>query len=176
MIHLGRQEPNALQAAAAALKRDFLKSLLLRAELVAERWGADSDAADSPLSAGNGGGVLPFPRRASLRWSSSLGVCSHFPALLHVFRDEHELAAQSALEILGCRDAGDVGTTLAFLETEEDSPQQQQQSTRRTRVSTPVSSSASAVATATSSNTSALFIAAAVLLVLVAIIVQRVLL
>ncbi|TYZ62925.1 hypothetical protein PybrP1_003305 [[Pythium] brassicae (nom. inval.)] len=169
---------DAVATAAAALKRDFLKSLLLRAELVAERW---ADAVDAPpmLSAVNGAvGTLAFPRRASLPWSSSLGACSHFPALLHVFRGEHELAVQSALEILSSSgDADAAAGELSFLEAEPVAAPPQQQSKRGSNAARSAPSTATGTPGAASSSTGAvLYIALAVLLALLAIVVQRVLL
>lgn len=164
---------------ASALKRDFLKSLLLRVELVAERWAAmdaDTDAL-APLSAVNGAvGTLPFPRRANLPWSSSLGACSHFPALLHVFSDEHELAAQSALEILGSSvDAAVVANELTFLEAEPVASPPPHQRTSESNATTAASLTMAATPGSASSG-GVLFLALAVLCVLVAIVVQQVLL
>lgn len=177
------QEPNAQEAAITYLKQDFVNSLLLRVELVREKI-ADDDAATGSFALRDGG-EFAFPKRASLPcWPSSLGLCAHFPALLHVFQDEEKtadneqkLAVQNALEILGSKESGSSSevASLAFLES--DSRPQQHNNDSKSNKSNKNKPQQAVATTATAkqgdSNNNMLFIALAVLLVLLAIVAQQ---
>ncbi|GAB9465354.1 Odr-4 protein [Globisporangium polare] len=178
-------EPNAQEAAVAYLKQDFVKSLLLRVELVREKY-TDEDASAAlttgPFGAHNGGGKVAFPKRATLPWSSAMGLCPHFPALLHVFQEEEEggeTAVQNALEILGSASddssSRDSSASFAFLESDS---QQQQNKNKNKRTTKAASAATTSAATATAppiTSNSSLIMALAVLLVFFAIVAQQLL-
>ncbi|KAJ0395062.1 hypothetical protein P43SY_011450 [Pythium insidiosum] len=84
--------------AALYLKRDFVKTLLLRLELLLER-ASEDDTDLRELSALMGGGALSLPRRALLAWPSA--ASSRLELTLHVVSGELDAVLQTATELLG---------------------------------------------------------------------------
>ncbi|KAI9914660.1 hypothetical protein PsorP6_008211 [Peronosclerospora sorghi] len=93
-------EPKANEVAAEFLKRDFVKSLLLRVSMVRERWAECNEVESNAVF--KKGGVIRLARRGLIPWHSAAMFSRHFSATVHVFPDEDvEQAVKIALEILG---------------------------------------------------------------------------
>lgn len=126
------------------------------------------------------GGAIPFPKRCSIAWRSSLGECGHFPALLHIFQeeagggrgnDEQEFAVQNALEILG---GSDSDARVTFLESDSQQQKKSLNASPSKAVKGNASSKETGTAEATTAGTNGALIA--VLCVLLAILAQKLLL
>ncbi|OWZ24620.1 odr-4 protein isoform X2 [Phytophthora megakarya] len=97
---VSQNEPEAKDVAAAYLKRDFAKSLLVRVALARERWAEDDEV--EPNAVFKEGGVIRLAQRGLVPWRSATGPSPHFSAAIHVFPDEDATeAVKNALEILG---------------------------------------------------------------------------
>ncbi|KAF1334934.1 Odr-4 protein, partial [Globisporangium splendens] len=168
--------PNATathEAAIAFLKRDFVKSLLVRAEMICEKWADDAGTLSDAPFVFRDGGAVPFPKRGRIPWRTSLGDCVHFPALLYVLQEESaNEAVQNALEILGGVHEAGGETSVAFLES--DSQQQQQQQQQKKKIPSNADSSHSHKQSAATTTTNGVLKLAVpiVLVVLLAILVQ----
>ncbi|KAG7393925.1 hypothetical protein PHYPSEUDO_000102 [Phytophthora pseudosyringae] len=97
---VSQNEPGANEVAASYLKRDFVKSLLVRVALARERWAEDDKV--EPNVVFEEGGVIRLAQRGLVPWRSASASSPHFSATVHVFPDEDAVkAVKSALEILG---------------------------------------------------------------------------
>ncbi|KAE8911990.1 hypothetical protein PF005_g28062 [Phytophthora fragariae] len=95
-----QNEPEANEVAANYLKRDFVKSLLVRVALARERW-AEGDEVESN-AVFKEGGTIRLAQRGLVPWRSAAVSSPHFSATIHVFPDEDAVkAVKNALEILG---------------------------------------------------------------------------
>ncbi|KAG7399352.1 hypothetical protein PHYBOEH_009154 [Phytophthora boehmeriae] len=100
VAYVSQSEPEAHEVAANFLKRDFVKSVLVRVELARERW-ADDDEVE-PNDVFKEGGVLRLAQRGLVPWRSAAMGSQHFSATIHVFPDDDvDQAVKNALEILG---------------------------------------------------------------------------
>ncbi|KAF4322802.1 hypothetical protein BBO99_00001436 [Phytophthora kernoviae] len=100
VAYVSQSEPEAHEVAANYLKRDFVKSVLVRVELARERW-ADDDEVE-PNDVFKEGGVLRLAQRGLVPWRSAAMLSRHFSATIHVFPDEDvDQAVKNALEIFG---------------------------------------------------------------------------
>ncbi|RLN60246.1 hypothetical protein BBJ28_00001401 [Nothophytophthora sp. Chile5] len=107
---VAQDEPEANEVAVNYLKRDFVKSLLLRVALAREKWAEDDE--------GKTRGTVP--------WQSSVSSSSYFLATIHVFPEDDAVeVVKNALEILGGAEEDDDEAWTAmennsFLVTSED--------------------------------------------------------
>ncbi|TDH65575.1 hypothetical protein CCR75_006713 [Bremia lactucae] len=93
-------ELNAYEMAVKYLKRDFVKSLLIRVDMARERWGENDEV--KPNTVFQKGGVIQFAQRGLVPWRSAAALNTQFMASVHVFADEDaEIAVKNAFEILG---------------------------------------------------------------------------
>ncbi|KAG6597970.1 odr-4 protein [Phytophthora cinnamomi] len=97
---VSQSEPEANEVAANYLKRDFVKSLLVRVALARERWAEDDEV--EPNAVFQEGGTIRLAQRGLVPWRSAAALSPHFSATIHVFPDEDVImAVKNALEILG---------------------------------------------------------------------------
>ncbi|EGZ15851.1 hypothetical protein PHYSODRAFT_360974 [Phytophthora sojae] len=97
---VNQNEPEANEVAANYLKRDFVKSLLVRVALARERWAEDDEV--EPNAVFKEGGTIRLAQRGLVPWRSAAASSPHFSATIHVFPDEDVVqAVKNALEILG---------------------------------------------------------------------------
>ncbi|GLD93687.1 hypothetical protein PINS_up002292 [Pythium insidiosum] len=192
VLHCVALTQNSASDALAALylKRDFVKSLLLRLELLVERASEDdSDLHD--LTALTDGGVLPLPRRALLPWPHDASATSSSARLalsLHVVSDELHSALQTAMELLGVEDsdasdrANPQMESVEWLESASESETPGSDSRGRTMTTTAAASSAASAAApnmqqqhgsvSNGSSTTLLFVLVPVLLLIIALLLQ----
>lgn len=165
--------PRALELATYYLKRDFVKSLVVRLELLLERLSEDT-AAGPALLALRDGGTVALPKRGLMKWCSGatqLTTGQRIQLSLHAFADDDQLhAVQAALEILSAGDelAGadidQVATSLTWLESDSEQP----------RMATPLAQPVvAAPSKASGSSISLLFIAVPLLLLVVAYVLAQ---
>ncbi|ETO76902.1 hypothetical protein F444_07788 [Phytophthora nicotianae P1976] len=110
---VSQSEPEANEVAAKYLKRDFVKSLLVRIALAWERWAEDDEV--EPNEVFKEGGVIRLAQRGLVPWRSTAGLSSHFSAAVHVFPDEDTVkAVENALEILGGASGKDAAAWAAM--------------------------------------------------------------
>ncbi|KAG2790373.1 hypothetical protein JG687_00000365 [Phytophthora cactorum] len=108
-----QSEPEANEVAAKYLKRDFVKSLLVRVALARERWAEDDEV--EPNEVFKEGGVIRLAQRGLVPWHSAAGSSPHFSATIHVFPDEDAVkAVKNALEILGGASSKDAAAWAAM--------------------------------------------------------------
>ncbi|DAZ97985.1 TPA: hypothetical protein N0F65_005143 [Lagenidium giganteum] len=181
-------EADPFQSAVHYLKRDFVKSLRLRMELVLEKW-ADDAVEVAELQQQflfRDGGNVCLPRRAAMTWQSTvLPTSARLTTSLHVFPDDDfPVAVRNALEILGVPGAAtdsaseeddskasqmaDHASSLAFLE-EDPVDHDVAAAARR---GTQHAAAASPPITAVGTSHSTLLLALALLVVIVAIALQ----
>ncbi|CAH0475816.1 unnamed protein product [Peronospora belbahrii] len=111
---VSQSEPDANELAAKYLKRDFIKSLLVRVSLAHERW-AENDEAE-PNIVFKEGGAICLAQRGQVPWRSASVSSPHFFGTVHVFPDENPVqAVKNALEIVG-DDAANDGTAWVAME------------------------------------------------------------
>ncbi|RMX67660.1 hypothetical protein KXD40_003822 [Peronospora effusa] len=111
---VSESEPKANEVAATYLKRDFMKSLLVRLSLARERWAEDDEV--EPNAVFQKGGVIRLAQRGLVQWRSATVLSRHFFGTVHVFPDDDAVqAVKNALEILG-NDATNDGTSWAAME------------------------------------------------------------
>ncbi|TMW64254.1 hypothetical protein Poli38472_012876 [Pythium oligandrum] len=154
------------------LKQDFVKSLLVRIELLLERWTDDSIVGSATQSRTFlKGSRVVLPKRALLPWHSGVTTFSEALRLsLHIFPDDHAIdAAQNALEILGATQESEVDE--AQLEWLEDDSKPHAHSTQ-SFTATSATQAAGLVATASPSSSNTLFVLLPVALLLLALIMQ----
>ncbi|KAG1710925.1 hypothetical protein DVH05_013646 [Phytophthora capsici] len=110
---VSQNEPEANEVAANYLKRDFVKSLLVRIALARERWAEDDEV--EPNAVFKEGGVIRLAQRGLVPWRSASASSPHFAATVHVFPDEDAVkAVKNALEILGGTESNDAAGWAAM--------------------------------------------------------------